>query len=144
MPPRLDTLIDLELDRLGWSSTTAPEGSLTLDCWLVETPEDEDPPGVYQQLVSLHEDEEVTLCHGALLLRTLRLLDAPIAYEDLWHEIMPYTVDHWDALEDQRQEHALQAGMIPPWCPCCLVRVAPGSPDVRCDECQALSAEVSA
>ena len=80
---RLDSLIDQELDRLGWSSTTAPEGSSTLDCWDTET------PGV----VVLHDTQEVTAFHGPALLDTLRALPDGTSWDDVWQAILPHMLD---------------------------------------------------
>lgn len=84
-PLRLDTLIDAELDRLGWSSTTAPEGSSTLDAWNSPTT---DADGI----VTLHDSQEVTRFHGLALLETLRTLPDEIDWDALWHEILPHMV----------------------------------------------------
>ena len=82
---RLDTLIDAELDRLGWSSTTAPEGNSTLDAW--NTPATE-----ADGIVTVHDAQEVTRFQGQALLETLRTLPDGIAWDDLWQEIVPHMV----------------------------------------------------
>lgn len=84
-PLRLDTRIDGELDRLGWSSTTAPEGASTLDCWNTPTTEEDG-------LVTLHDPQEVTMFRGEALLEALRQLPEGISWEALWHAILPHSV----------------------------------------------------
>ena len=74
------TQINLELDRLGWSSDTAPEGETCLDAFPTED------TGV----VALEDTQETTLFDGAGLLSTLTALPAEIEWEDLWQAILPY------------------------------------------------------
>lgn len=83
---RLDARIDAELDRLGWSSRTAPEGNSTLDAWNTATT---DQDGI----VTLHDDQEVTPFHGLVLLHTLQGLQPAISWDDLWHAILPHMVE---------------------------------------------------
>ena len=83
--PRLDTLIDAELERLGWSSTTAPAGLATLDAWKTPTTDADD-------IVTLHDRQGVTLFKGRALLETLRTLPENIDYENLWQAIVPHMV----------------------------------------------------
>lgn len=83
---RLDARIDAELDRLGWSSRTAPEGNSTLDAWNTATT---DQDGI----VTLHDDQEVTPFHGLVLLHTLQGLQPAISWDDLWQAILPHMVE---------------------------------------------------
>jgi hypothetical protein len=86
---RLDILINLELDRLGWSSETAPPGANSLDAFLTET----------EGIVSLHDTQEITDFRGSELLTILQMLPASIAWEDLWQAILPL------AEEEEEEEH---------------------------------------
>lgn len=85
MEQRLDQRIDAELDRLGWSSTTAPEGASTLDCW-------QTPTTAVDGIVTLHDEQEVTPFHGEALLVALMALAPGVSWDDLWYEILPHMV----------------------------------------------------
>lgn len=77
------TQINLELDRLGWSSDTAPEGETCVDAFPTED------TGV----VVLEDTQETTMFDGAGLLSVLTALPAEIEWEDLWQAILPYATE---------------------------------------------------
>ena len=74
--------INNELDRLGWSSDTAPEGNTSLDA----VPTDE--AGV----VAILDTQETSLFHSETLLRLLFEVQPPVTYDALWQAILPAMV----------------------------------------------------
>ena len=77
------TAINAELDRLSWSSDTAPEGDTTLDAF----------PTDGEGIVMVADNQEQTCFYAEPLLRTLLDLAAPISYDDLWYAILPHMIE---------------------------------------------------
>ena len=74
--------INRELDRLRWSSDTAPEGNTTLDAF----------PTDAAGIVMLADTQEQTLFYAEPLFRVLCDLQPPISYDEIWHAMLPHMV----------------------------------------------------
>ena len=78
------TAINAELDRLGWSSDTAPAGKRCLDAFPTED----------AGIIVISDPQEETAFYSEPLLRVLYDLAAPLSYDDVCHAIRPYRVDN--------------------------------------------------
>jgi hypothetical protein len=74
--------INAELDRLEWSSDTAPEGDTCIDAF----------PTKEAGIVALADNQETTCFYSEALLRVLFNLQAPISWDNLWHAMLPHMV----------------------------------------------------
>jgi hypothetical protein len=72
-----------ELDRLGWSSDTAPRGPLCLDVF----------PTNETGVVAVEHLHGPTCFTGEALLAILQQLATPLSYHDLWQAMQPAKVD---------------------------------------------------
>jgi hypothetical protein len=71
--------INFELDRLQWSSDTAPAGNTCLDAF----------PTQDAGVIIVADTQEETPFASEALLRALCWLTPPITYEHLWHAMLP-------------------------------------------------------
>ena len=75
--------INRELDRLGWSSDTAPPGTSCLDAF----------PTTQGGIVVISDPQEETAFYSEPLYRALKDLEPPVSYDDIWHAMLPHLVE---------------------------------------------------